>query len=112
VSYYADNRIYLPRERVFRAWGMFGRHRPSSYSLADLLETARRLKVECECPVVITMGWPLAQPGTLTNFGGTRFEETFVVTREARAEFLAATRLLARFGPTITDENYDVYLLR
>ena len=112
VSYYADNRIYLPRERVFRAWGMSGQHRPGSFSLGDLLETARRLKEECGCPVVITMGWPLAQPGTLTNFRGTRFEETFVVTPEARAEFFAATQLLARLGPTITDENYDVYLLR
>jgi hypothetical protein len=112
VSYYADNRIYLPRERVFRAWGMFGQHRPGSSSLGDLLATARRLKEECGCPVVITMGWPLAQPGTFTNFGGTRFEETFVVTQETRAEFFAATQLLARLGPTITDENYDVYLLR
>jgi hypothetical protein len=112
VSYYADNRIFLPREGVFRAWGMFGQHRPVTYELSALLDAARRVRDDCGCAVVITLGWPLAQPGTYTNFRGTRFEERFVVTPAAREEFFAAARLVARLGPTITDENYDVYVLR
>jgi len=61
----------------------------------------------------VTLGYELGELGTYTNFGGTQFEERFVITAEARAEFAAATRPLARLrGPTMTDENYDVYVLR
>ena len=112
VPYYADNRIYLAREDTFRAWGMYGPQRATTYDLAALLSAARRIRSECGCAVVVTLGWPLAEPGTYANFTGTRFEEHFVATADAREAFFAATRLLARLGPTITDENYDVYVLR
>ena len=62
--------------------------------------------------MVITLGWQLGALGTFANFAGTQFEERFTITEAARAEFLAATTLVARLGPTLTDENYDVYLLR
>lgn len=81
--------------------------------LAALLRAARTERDRCGCPVVITMGYDLDQPGTYTSFPGTRFEERFVITPEARDEFLAATRLLANLrGPTVTDENYNVFVLR
>jgi hypothetical protein len=113
LPYYADNRIYLARENVFRDWGNFAPPRPATYDLGALLEAARRVRGECTCPVVVTLGYELGELGTYTNFGGTQFEEHFVITAEARAEFVAATRPLARLrGPTMTDENYDVYVLR
>jgi hypothetical protein len=63
--------------------------------------------------VVITLGYDLERPGAYTNFGGSRFEERFRITPEARDAFLAATQPLARLrGPTLTDENYDVFVLR
>jgi hypothetical protein len=113
LSYYADNPLYLPREDTFRAWGIFAPPRLVDYDLASLLSAAGRVRDGCGCPVVIALGWDLGTPGTLTNFPGTRFEERFVITPAARDAFVAATRPLARLrGPTITDENYDVYVLR
>ncbi len=114
LPYYADNRVFLLREGVFRDWGMFARKQRSAFSdLSTLLRAARAERDRCRCPVVITLGYDLQQPpGTYTNYPGTRFEETFVVTPEARDEFLAATEPLARLRATITDEGYDVFVLR
>lgn len=113
LSYYADNRTYLAREGKFAAWGNFLPPRQTTYDLGALLRSARRVHDECGCPVVITLGLYGVPPGTYANFAGTVIEEQFVITAEARAEFLAATELLAQFrGPTMTDERYDVYVLR
>jgi len=112
LSYYADNRIYLARQHVFRAWGAAGPERSTEYDLQSLLEAARRIHADCGCPVVITLGWQLGTLGTFANFAGTQFEERFTITAAAREQFLAATTLVARLGPTLTDENYDVYVLR
>jgi hypothetical protein len=112
LPYYADNRIYLPREQVFRAWGVFRPERPRAYDLGSLLATARRVRGECGCPVVVTLGSPLDALGVLTSQPGTYAEERFLVTAAARDEFVATTRHLAQLGPTITDEHYDVYVLR
>jgi hypothetical protein len=43
LPYYADNRIYLARENVFRDWGNFAPPRPVTYDLGALLEAARRV---------------------------------------------------------------------
>jgi hypothetical protein len=113
LSYYSDARTYLAREGAFRTWGMFAPPRKVDYDLGALLDDAQRLRGECGCPVVVTMGWDLGQVGTFTNFAGSRFEEHFVVTPEAREAFLAATRPVANLlGPTISDERYEVYVLR
>lgn len=112
LPYYADNRIYLPREQVFRPWGIFRPERARTYDLGSLLATARRVRGECECPVVVTLGSKLETLGVLTNQPGTYAEERFLVTAAARDEFVAATRHVAYLGPTITDERYDVYVLR
>ena len=112
LPYYADNRIYLPRQHVFRAWGAAGPERAADYDLQSLLDAARRIHGDCGCPVVITLGWQLDALGTFANFAGTQFEERFAIDGAARAEFRTATTLVARLGPTLTDENYDVYVLR
>jgi hypothetical protein len=83
-----------------------------TYDLGALVASARRVRDECRCPVVIAIGLDLARDGVHANFAGTAFEERFVVTPEQRAEFVAATTLRAQLrGPTMTDERYDVYVL-
>ncbi len=112
LPYYADNRIYLAREGVYRAWGVFAPPRRVAYDLDALLAAARAVRRECDCPVVITLGWGLDAPATHTIFPDTPFEETFTIDAASRAAFLAAARPLARLAPTVTDERYDVYVLR
>jgi hypothetical protein len=112
VPYYSDHRIYLAREDAFRSWGIFAPPRRVEYDLGALLAAARRVRDDCGCPVVITMGWPLSELGVHTNFPATRFQETFVVSPADRDAFLAAVYPLAPRAPAITDESYDVFVLR
>lgn len=113
VPYYAENRIYLAREETYRDWGVFAPPRQPRSDLDALLAAARRVRDECRCPVVITLGFDVGQLGIHTIYPDTRFAETFEVTAPARDAFVAATRRLASLrGPTVTDERYDVYVLR
>ncbi|MEO6029671.1 MAG: hypothetical protein ABIR79_22620 [Candidatus Binatia bacterium] len=113
LPYYAGHRVYLAREATYRAWGVYAPPRRVAFDLSELLATARRVHSECACPVVLTLGYDVGQLGIHTRFKGTRFEETFEITARARDEFLAATKPIARSNePTITDEHYDVFVLR
>ncbi len=112
VPYYTRRRVFLPREDLFRDWGIFAPPRRPDYDLGALLAAAKRVQAECACPVVIALGWDLDPVGVRTNFPGTRFAETFAVTAQQRDAFVAATRPLAARGSTMTDEWYDVFLLR
>ncbi len=113
LPYYADDRIYLAREDVFRDWGVFAPPRRIAYDLGALLAAARRVHGDCGCPVVVTLGFDVEQLGIHTSFGGTLFAQTFEITARQRDDFLAATRLVAPLrGPTLTDERYDVFVLR
>ncbi len=80
LPYYAENRVYLAREQVYRAWGVFGPGRARAYDLEALLETARRVRERCACPVVVTLGRRLDALGTFTAFPRTYAEEAFTVT--------------------------------
>src|SRR5262249_19850866 len=112
VPYYADNRIYIPREQTFRPWGIFAESRRYAYALQTLLDDARRAHESCGCPVIVTLGWELDDLGVHRIFGGSQFEEAFRIDAGARDAIRAATQYLGRLGPSITDEAYDVYVLR
>jgi len=127
LPYYAANAIYLPREDAYQSWDQYTPARRSTYDLAALLAAARAVRARCACPVVIVMGFEMEPAGVHKIFGGggSPVEETFAITPEARAEFLAATRRIASLrGEEIfpalrharlrvnTDEHYDVYVLR
>jgi len=112
LPYYADNTIYLPREGVFRSWLRFGPRRRVASDLDALLAAAREVHAQCSCPVIVAMGWDV-QPGVYKGNEGTPYEETFTITPAARDAFLAGTRHVADLRqPTITDERYDVYVVR
>ncbi len=112
LAYYLDQRIYLPREGVFRRWGVAAPTRRRDYDLAALLADARGVRERCGCPVVIALGRDLSGEPLQRSHAGTRYEETFRVTPEAAREFREATRPLGSFRDArASDENYDVYVL-
>ena len=111
LGYYAPNPVWLVRERRWGRVAAFTTAAERDVSLSEMLATARRLRAATGRPVVVVLkprldprapaqAWPEHYVGALTTTPG-----------EVRA-FLAATRRLARFGPVMTDETYDVYLLR
>lgn len=110
LPYYADNPIWLLREQKYGAVVRFTNDARLEMRLDDILADARRIAGETGKPVVILLKYRIGG-----NAPPRRYAEGYLghfsTDPDQERRFLAATRLLAQFGPAITDESYDVYLL-
>lgn len=109
LSYYAGNPVYLMREQRFGRVVRFTRNVRQQLSLDDFLTDARALQRRHNRPVVIVMGRRLdpARPFRIRQVHVWYLSGT----SEQIRRFQSATRMLARFDASVTDEFYDVYLL-
>lgn len=110
LPYYADNPVYLLRNQRYGYVVHFTRNARLDLSLDEILSDARRIAGETGRPVVIALR-PKPDPTQPARSIPEGYLGTFHTDPEQDRRFLASTRLLARFGPAITDESYDVYLL-
>ena len=112
LPYYLSNRTYLPREERFGAIVRYTRNARLSLSLADMLQTARRLQQSEQVPVVILLSQRLDQITAPVSL-----RESYVwrlsLTPEDISAFQSATELVKRFGPDAgSDETYDAYVMK
>lgn len=112
LSYYADNPTYLMRQQTFGRITRFSRHVRTELTPDDYLRDARALRARTGRPVVILLETRLNPEGWRPFRTVDLHVWYFSGTPEQVRRFTANTRLLARFGPAITYETYDVYLLR
>ena len=115
LPYYRENPIFLPQEGTFRNWLVIQvpGGRPHDCDLRALLATAKDLRARHQVPVILVLGWWLDGAERQSTYVGTFFEQTFAMTATAREDFLRQTELLGRLrAATLTDENYDVFVLR
>ena len=110
MPYYVGNPLYLPRERRFGAVVAFDRHPRNDLTLDDLLGDARMLSAQHRRPVVLLLR---IRPDPDDPPSRYRILQTasLTVDPEQVRRFQAEARLLASFGPAISDESYDVYLV-
>jgi hypothetical protein len=108
LPYYAQNRIWLPREGRFLLKVSFTDASRPVLSLDELMAEATRLRRETGKPVVIVMGHELRPEGPFTLPAG--FKNTFVCSPTSLGAFLAGAERLVRFDGAARDENYTVYL--
>ena len=110
LPYYAGNPTWLTRERKWGNVAAFTKAAKADVALGDLLATARRLRARTHRPVVTAIQVQLdpAAPAQRREQG---YVGALTTTPAEVRAFLAATQRLARFGPALTDESYDVYLL-
>ena len=111
LPHYAPNPIWLVRERKWGQVVAFTRVAARDVTLAETLAAARQLRARTYRPVLIVLQVrldPTAPPQTWEE----GYLGTFSTTPADVRAFLSATRRLASFGPAITDETYDAYLLR
>jgi hypothetical protein len=110
LPYYTDNPLYLMREQRFGRVVRFIRRVRTDLDLDDYLRDARALHARTGRAVVIVLEHRLDDIR-----GRYRKHEVHVWNFSADPaqvqRFRAATRRLAAFGPAVTDETYDVYLL-
>ena len=114
IPYYADNDIYLLRERKFgkvTTWS--SRTSKLDLTLHDLLVTAQDLKESTGRPILILLGYPVTtiEPQQIREFLGTPKVWRFSYDGDEARAFLAATRKLS-LGPKATLENFDAYLVQ
>jgi hypothetical protein len=110
LPYYAPNRIFIPREGVFRKTVMFTRANREKLSLGELLETARQVQKAEKKTVLIALGhFDLSEkPPHEKHFS---YNKTFTWSPDALKDFQASTEKIAEFRKALTDENYQVYRL-
>ena len=110
LPYYLPNPIYMLHEQVYRPYVKFTRAVRAETSLDDVLKAAEQVAASTRRPVVILMATALdpAAPAKSVREG---YNWRFDTTPEQVRAFEAATRKLGHFGPAITDESYDAYVL-
>ena len=113
LPYYRENPIFLAQEGTFRNWIVVTEPRRHDCDIGALLATAKDLRARHQVPVILVLGWLLDGPDRQSMYVGTFFEQTFTMTASAREEFFRQTQLLGRLRDApLTDENYDVFVLR
>jgi hypothetical protein len=110
LHYYLPVSTYLMRAQRFDNIVPFRKDVRLELDLDDFLRDGRRLQARTGRPVVILLEKRL-DPGEPEFRIRKLHFWYFNGSPEQIARFLASTRRLARFGPAITEETYDVYLL-
>lgn len=111
LPYYAEHPQWIVREKKWGHVIAFTKAAAVPLRLRDILNTARRLRAATGRPVVIVMQLRLDQQPLAEHWQQGYMGELNTPPADVRA-FVVGTRLLARFDPALTDEYYDVYLLR
>jgi hypothetical protein len=108
LPYYMSNRTYLIYQNSFGNKVSLLKTSGRKRTLGDFLRVSRELKMSTGEPVIILMTRKLDQlvPGQLYQMYGW----SFTATAEEIEAFKKETKLLAQFGLSRTEENYDVYL--
>jgi len=111
LPYYIPNRLYLMREHRFGDVVRFTKHAQLDLTLGDVLDNAHRLRAQSGSPVVILLQERL---DGLTTGGKTMeaYDWSFSMTPAEIQAFRKATVQLARFGPSLSGEDFDVYEVR
>jgi hypothetical protein len=110
LPYYVSNPTYLLREQRFGN-AVSAQLSRTKLSLGDVLSSARNLQTTTNKPVLILLGTPLDAFASAQTYRGFHGWE-FVVTPDEQREFAGATQLIESFPAAITDEHFDVYLLK
>ena len=111
LPYYTPNPLWLVRERRAGRVVAFTRAAVRDVTLAEMLATAQALRARTRRPVLTLLQVRL-DPAAPSQTWDEAYNGTFSTTPGDVRAFLRATRRLARFAPAISDESYDVYLLR
>lgn len=113
LSYYADNAIYLSRERRYGPTPIFSKAAAKrTMTIASVLATARALHAATRRPVVIVLATQLRHgmaPALVSR--GYDYGNLALWPRDVE-DFLASTDRIARFPFATSDEWYDVYVLK
>lgn len=112
LPYYANNKIYIPREDRYRKYSYYTLSNRKNFTLGDLLTIASKIHKGTGKTVLIALGHfdVFNHESGEVHFGSSA-GRTFSWTRDERESFLHATREVARFERATTNEKYRLFLL-
>jgi hypothetical protein len=99
------------RERKFGDVVTFTRKARLTLSLDDILDNARRLHQETSRPILILLAARLERSLPARTFSEGYDWKLTSTPAQVRA-FQASTERIAGFAPSLSDESFDVYLLK
>jgi hypothetical protein len=111
LPYYADNPIYLTRERRFGKNASWSAANAQVLSLGDLMAQARQLRARYRRPVLVVLG----HPGVRTEPTGVAsmfYRKRFTWSAAEHAELERSFVRVADFWNAYSDENYSVYAVK
>lgn len=109
MPYYVSNDIYVPREKQYTKATHFTTLNKKEFSLEEFLQTAEDLKKQGR-HVLMSMGFDLKKDGPFEiHFS---YDRVFRYSPESLNLWSQKTIKVAGFHNAITDENYDVYVLK
>jgi hypothetical protein len=115
VRYYADNRIYIVREKRFGHTVRFVRSAQLQLSLGELLCAAWHVQTRENTPVLIalghlTVGKPTAEPDAAPHSISYPYRRTFTWSKEELAVWRRHTTLQQQLTQNVVgDEMYAIY---
>ncbi len=111
LPFYVNNPIYFVREGQFGKFVRFTKSGNRKTDLGEILKTSRNLQNSTKLPVAIVIAHKIIdiKPGILYKESYNWF---FSASEEQITEFQSATNLIAEFGPSLSDETYNVYMLK
>ncbi len=112
LPYYVSNKIYLPREGRFQNFVRLTNQNKQVLSLDELLHTAKSIKQREDKPVVIALGhFDLSfQNSQQQRTDG--YDKKFTWTEQELHGFIDSTIKIAEFKQDVTNERYEIYLLK
>jgi hypothetical protein len=112
LPYYAENRMYLPRENRFGTTVSWTTATKAELSLGELLASARRLRAIDARPILMVLGH--GDVAESHPHGEIRYSygRTFSWSEDELADFSRSTSRIVAFNAAYTDENFRVYELK
>lgn len=111
LSYYISNPLYFPRENRFGKVVSFTTANKRKLSLAELLNSARKLKTRFDKPILIELGHNISASDPNFKFEFS-YGKVFEYNPRTYESFVTSTRKVAEFKDAYGDENYTIYELR
>ncbi|HEA65661.1 MAG TPA: hypothetical protein ENI07_02400 [Desulfobacterales bacterium] len=112
LPYYVKNRIFIPREGIFRNYIAQTRANKSKLTMGELLESGRQLRISEMKPVLIVLGhFGLAKQKDKPFIRTIQHNKKFSWTSEEMDDFGASTVKIKEFVTSEKNERYAVYLL-
>lgn len=110
LPYYSDNPIYFIRENKFGLKVNFTTKSKSEIYLSNILEKAKQLRNLYSKNILLIFGYKLQKNGPFILNAG--FSRKFIYSEEQFLDFSQNTKKITGFHGAITNENYDVYILK